>query len=207
MKQLSFKLHPLDSIIQQGNILFPGAVRVIALFYDESKNSVFQLENNLKSNTIKNVILNKQITNNFRASSNNKYWISSSELGYVESKEKIKQLSLEDELQNNSLVLKFLNEFDEKYDVLVVQFNRDKNNFELEANPQPLNTTNKSIIGHLLFNSLSASIDTHYQNRKIFEQIIKSNIGLNHNLEQTKTLLKSAQKQYIESLKNILKQY
>jgi hypothetical protein len=207
LQQLSFKQHPLLAILQQGEHLLPGAIRIVAIYFDDKVNHTTSIENTPSTGAVNEISIHKKIIENFRNEGNNKTWISATELGFINTSGKVKQLSLEDELDNNSLVLKFKNDYDNNFDVVVIQFNKDKNNFELEANPQPLNTTNKSIIGHLLFNSLQSFISVHKNNMQVFEQIAKSNNSLQGNLSNIKSELNTTQQQLKESLNSVLQQH
>lgn len=207
LNQLTFKYHPLHAVLQQASTIVPGALRIVAVYYDEQNTEWNCKEFNVKNETIESINLDEHFLNQHRGNSNNRIWINNNELGIKSDGKKVVQLSLEDELDNNTLLLKFSSQLENQFDLLFIQFNKDKNNFELESKPQPLGTANKSVIGHLLNNAVTAFINTHNHNKHLFEQIIKSNNTLHANLVVTKKQLKASKDQIRENLVLIIKDY
>jgi hypothetical protein len=202
--QLSFKSHPIQAILSLSNLFFNGATKAIGVYFDNSADDIVSISCDIFNNETQFIQLNDQIINKLRNDAANKLWVSPTLLGIVESNKKIIQLSLEDELDNSVLLLKFENEFDHKFDLLFIFFNKDKNTFDISAKQEALNTSSKNIIAHLLYNSLSAFITNQQQNKTLFYQIIKSTSILQDNIEKANEELNSTKNQLKESLNSLL---
>lgn len=103
------------------------------------------------------------------------------------------QLEIFNELNNNVLLLRIFNVSDRKNDLFFIYFNKDLSNFGTNNPSKILSTENKTIIGHILRNSIKTFITNYQSDKDLFatlnentRAIIKERNLLREELKVTK---------------------
>jgi len=84
------------------------------------------------------------------------------------------KMEIFDELENVVLLLRFLNDNDNKYDLLFFYLNKNVGNYEISHSGKSLSVNNKSIIKKQLTDFISTTIRTNRQDLKILQLFIEN---------------------------------
>lgn len=181
MKRLfSFSEKPVLSILQRLPSLLPGIEKVLSIYYDkESERLNAHSIRKVKTEYIleaSNVNDSEELLQKFRTDSAPYIWMQIEDIPFeIISKEKV-QLSIFNELNNNILLIRLLNDFDNLHDLFFIYFNYNLSNFGIVNSKKTLTTENKTIIGHLLRNAIDTYVINFKEDRELF-------ISLNENYQ------------------------
>ncbi len=174
----SFIKHPMAHMLQVSGNLVPGIEKAISLYYNSSsqeiKGEIFHSPSN-NSSIEPLYIENSDVINDLRTQSRSYSWLTASNLPFETVNNQKIQLDIFDEHENVVLCLSFKNPDDNNFDLLFLYLNHNKGNFGLASSEIPLTTDEKSIIGKLTHNSLSAIYKQQLLDRVILQE---SNIRL-----------------------------
>ena len=168
----SFSEKPVLFILEALPFLLPGIEKAIAVYYSPESSEVsselirkqggeYVLESFQVSDTI-------SIFSRLRNDNAPYSWLRKEDLPFdIKPKEKV-QLEIFNELNNSILLIRILNAFDARNDLFFIYFNHDLSNFGTINPNKVLSTENKTIIGHLLRNSILAILQNHQNDKDLF---------------------------------------
>ena len=170
-RSFSFNEKPVLFILRILPTLLPGIEKVIAVSVQEKEilsatmlkndNGEYQQEPIKISDSI-------SILKRFRSDNSPYTWLRTEDLPFeVKHKEKI-QLNIFNEFNNSILLIRINNEIDNQNDLFFFYFNQDLSNFGTVSSDKILSTDNKTIIAHLLRNSILAHLGTHREDKELF---------------------------------------
>lgn len=150
-------------LLSQAKKLVPGLKKVLGFYYDSFEKRIassilesqkkgieeLDLENEFDLRQIMKSRNEKQATS----------WLSESDLPFLLKTNHHIQSQVFSELDNTIILLRFPNKDDGKMDLIYLFINADASNFGLRTESDILNTENKSIIGHLIYNSFKQILD------------------------------------------------
>ena len=140
--QFTLKQHPIEVLVNQRASILPGALKIVGIYHNYNSTLPFGISSSISESTTKEIEFSLDVIKKHCNINSNKTWISIADSGLDRNsseKRVIKQMSLEDEFENNILLLKFESIYPNIYDLIFIFFNKDKNSFELESKPQSLN--------------------------------------------------------------------
>ena len=208
--QFTLKQHPIEVLVNQRSSILPGALKIVGIYHNYNSTLPFGISSSISESTTKEIEFSLDVIKKHCNINSNKTWISIADSGLDRNsseKRVIKQMSLEDEFENNILLLKFESIYPNIYDLIFIFFNKDKNSFELESKPQSLNAENKSLIGHLLFNSIKTQIETHVNNAISFDSILEVNRTTQIGLIDAYRKIKEAEDKHNLLIHTVIKNY
>ncbi len=193
MVRYTFIEHPLSYLIANISNYIPGATDVVVGYCNNNKELLLK---ELKNGNISRINLRNRthLLQKFRKEKSTSSWIRTDMISFLDQeKEKrvIKQMSLEDEDDNNILCLKFLSPFDRLFDFVLIKVNH-AGIFGLSKNSK-INTEQKATIGNILYHTISARIREEYNNLETHQLVL-------NNLQNQKIALENY-KQENEQLK------
>ena len=135
-------------------------------------------------------------------------WIKKDDLPFeLSSQQRLTVPTLFTELENVILVLRFKNETDKLFDLLLIYFNKNLGNFGLNKSEKILTADNKLIIGHLLYYQFKSFLQMNLENRVLLRKLnngVRSVINENLSLKEQLSLIQSS---YGDNMVNIAQQY
>jgi hypothetical protein len=208
--QFTLKLHPIEALVNQRASILPGALKIVGIYHNYDLPEPIGLSSSISKNSLTEIEFSSDLIKKHCNTTSNKIWLSIADSGLENSpieKRIIRQMSLEDEFENNILLLKFESIYPNVFDLIFIFFNKDKNSFELESNSQSLNSENKSLIGHLLFNSIKTHIETHANNLTSFNSILEVNRTTQMHLIEANRKLEEAENKHNLLIHTLIKNY
>ena len=154
----SFKSHYLESTLRHGLSMFPGAERLLAVYYDRGRSGLHCLE--WKQQDSENAVTDcsliapgvdefiKMRNQNPRSS-----WLKNFGLN-ASSSLSGNQLQINSELDNHVLLLRFPKAIDGKNDLLFVFFKNEGQIFHFGGKKQKLSTGIKEVVANMLVRSI-----------------------------------------------------
>jgi hypothetical protein len=212
--QFSFLGDEFENLFNYSDLFLPGIEKITGIFYSPAEKKLKALSRKRDEHVESDFrdMLDDQesriMIQKFRADGKNVLWTKKEELPF-EIPEKIKSVAAPNifsELENVILVLRFPNEADSLYDMLIIYFNQNFGNFGISRSDKLLTSQNKSIIGHLLYHQFKSLLLMNHQNMSLlkkFNQGVMSVIRANASL---KDQLRQVQMNYGESMVNLAQQ-
>lgn len=202
--QFTFTFNDWDEIIHHPDVILPGIEKVSMVYWSERQNQIKALTKSKGLTDIEDhqELLSKPegkfLLQKFRSVNKPYEWIRIAESPLIDHSNAEKDADLFSELHNTILILRYRNESDGKYDVLMIYFNKNLNQFGLAVGEKVLSIENKSIIGHILYHyfknifgsnsfnfSLLQSIRQSVQSiRRENKRLKEENLHLTKNLEE-----------------------
>ena len=208
--QFTLKLHPIEALVNQRASILPGALKIVGIYHNYDSPVPVGISSSISESSTNEIEFSLDVIKKHCNINSNKTWLSIADSGLDNSsseKRIIRQMSLEDEFENNILLLKFESIYPNIFDLIFIFFNKDKNSFELESKPQSLNSENKSLIGHLLFNSIKTQIETHVNNATSFHSILEINRTTQIQLIDANRKIKEAENKHNLLIHTVIKNY
>ncbi|MCX6249058.1 MAG: hypothetical protein NTW10_15135 [Bacteroidetes bacterium] len=167
-KQVLFILQLIPSLL-------PGIEKVIAVHFSpdsgEVTSDIIRKENDEYILEVFKVSDSPSIFNRLRTENAPYSWLRKEDLPFeIKHKEKV-QLEIFNELNNSILLIRILNLFDTKNDLFFIYFNQDLSNFGTISPNKILSTDNKTIIGHILRNSILAFLQINRNDKDLFASL------------------------------------
>ena len=210
MLNYSFIKHPASLALKEIQDIAPGVKLAHALYSSFDKQLVWEALNSgrieLKKDKSKHPFIQK-----FRKSKGTFDWMRADMISFLpnEIKTKKEQLSLEDELENNMLCLKFPSPYDGLYDVLI--FRLDHAGMLGLSKDTFLSAQHKSTIGNLLYRSLKETFRREHNNFAIHRHIInndkKQRNAISELKSNNKDLIENYQSSLLYFLDGIIKKF
>jgi len=207
----SFIDRQLVNILKISGLLIPGIERVIAIYYDHTLEDVYakSLKRNSSGTQIEDFLINddNNTIEKLRIQKEPVNWYKKGELPFDTKDANKVIMEIFNELENVVLLMRFFNINDKNYDLLFFYFNENAGNFEICKSNKSLSVKNKSIIEHLLFNSIKTIIETNRQDLQILQLLIENTQAIIQNNNEMKDELKIMKKRNGQSLVNLCKSY
>lgn len=168
----SFSENPVLFILQLLPSLLPGIEKVIAVYYSLDSagisSDLIRKESGEYVQESFQVADSPSIFSRLRSDNAPYSWLRKEDLPFeIKPKEKV-QLEIFNELNNSILLIRITNTFDNKNDLFFIYFNQDLSNFGTISPNKILSTENKTIIGHILRNSILTLIQNNLSDKDLF---------------------------------------
>jgi hypothetical protein len=177
----TFTEKPVLQILQLLPSLLPGIEKVVAVYFSADIADLGAIHLRIEhgeyfQDTFK--IEDPSVFNDLRSVKTPYSWIRKDDIPF-EIKHEVKvQMEIFNELNNNILLIRIQNQDDELNDLYFIYFNKDLSNFG-NINPGKLLTTeNKTIIGHLLRNSILTFIKNNERDKYLFSSFTENTRSL-----------------------------
>lgn len=168
----SFSEKPVLFILQLLPSLLPGIEKVIAVYYSpdsaDVSSDLIRKESGEYVQESFQVSDSPSIFSRLRSDNAPYSWLRKEDLPFeIKPKERV-QLDIFNELNNSILLIRIQNTFDNKNDLFFIYFNQDLSNFGTISPNKILSTENKTIIGHILRNSILTFIQNNRGDKDLF---------------------------------------
>jgi len=168
----SFSEKPVLFILQLMPYLLPGIEKVIAVYYSQDAagitSDLIRKESGEYMQESLQISDSTSIFNRLRSNNAPYSWLRKEDLPFeIKPKEKV-QLEIFNELNNNILLVRIPNVVDALNDLFFIYFNQDLSNFGTINPNKILSTENKTLIGHLLRNSILTFILNNKSDKELF---------------------------------------
>ncbi|MCD6090617.1 MAG: hypothetical protein J7J72_03895 [Bacteroidales bacterium] len=192
----TFLDNPYLVILGESLRSLPGIERVDLLFYNSetAKTELHSIERSYRIQQPEQKEFDKDsldILNTFRRKQSSQNWLSISHIPYSNNQSKSLKQDLFSEFESHVLCVAFPNSTDYAKDLFLFYFRKNTADFGLSLSDNVLTTSNKAIIGHLIFSSLNAQLKTVMHNQKSLRMLN----------EQTRYILESKHKTEQENFK------
>jgi hypothetical protein len=167
----SFSEQPYLFILRQLPSILPGIEKVVVVHFSPDYNCITSdLIQNENGNYIQDsfqVSDNSAVFNRLRSDNAPFIWLRKEDIPFeIVAKERV-QLEIFNELNNSILLIRILNTFDNKNDLYFIYFNQDLSNFGTINPNKILSTDNKTIIGHILRNSILTLFENSHSDKNL----------------------------------------
>jgi hypothetical protein len=207
----SFIGDEFENVFQYSDLFLPGIAKIAGIYYSASERRICILSRT-KNEPVEDhydEVLQKRenliMIQKFRSEYQQFSWIKKSDLPFElpDPQQKLSVPTLFSELENIILVLRFNNESDKLFDLLLIYFNQNLGNFGLNKSDKILTTDHKAIIGHLLYYQFKSFLQLNLANRRLLQRLnhgVKAVISDNQTLRDS---LNQVQSSYGDSMVNI----
>lgn len=172
INRYSFLNHPFYFVLANASQMVMGLEKGIAVFYNEKTRSTEVLQFVDKIEVLN--IADENYIDNLRKSKEKFNWIKQEQVPFEVSNDEFGQLSFDDEKKNSVLELRFLNEHDNRYDVLYLYFKSNISNFKLANSNEAMAVAVKEVIERLLYQQINILIKENKLNSSVHRKISKS---------------------------------
>jgi hypothetical protein len=181
-RSFSFTEKPVLFILKLLPNLLPGIEKVVAVYWSPEKNNlvstILKNDNGEYSEDAFHVSDSTSILTRLRSDNAPYSWLRIEDLPFdIKPKEKI-QLNIFNELNNNILLIRIKNVFDDHNDLFFFYFNQDFSNFGTVSPKKILSTDNKTIIAHLIRNSILAQLNIHQDDKELFATLNENTFNI-----------------------------
>lgn len=200
----SFKNHFLDSLLSNGSAMFPGADKLLAVYYNSETLGLIgkELLFNATPPTLNLQISIDQSILNFRKQRPRSTWLKNFEIGESANSSKT-QLNIHSEYDNHVLLIRFPNSPDGFNDLLFVFFRNEDQIFQFSGNPQKLSTSIKDAVANILVRSLDVFRNQIEGDAAIFKLISQSDALNDVESDSLKNQLISKEEEQIAHFKSL----
>src|ERR1039457_1230864 len=201
-RSFSFTEKPVLFILKSIPSLLPGIEKAVTIYYSyETKrlaahslryeNTGYLLEElSLEDN---NAVMRKLRTENSPYT-----WLRAEDVPFeITTKQKL-QLNIFNEVNNNILLIRIKNDYDQLSDLIFIYFNQNLSTFGTINNNKPLSTENKTIIAHLVRNSLQAFFLSLREDKELFVDLHENTQSLLTEINTLKTELETTKAKFNE---------
>ena len=167
----SFSEQPYLFILRQLPSILPGIQKVVVVHYSPDSDGItsdlIQNENGDYVQEAFQVSDSSSFFNRLRSDNAPFIWLRKEDVPFeIIAKERV-QLEIFNELNNSILLIRILNSFDNKNDLYFIYFNQDLSNFGTINPNKMLSTDNKTIIGHVLRNTILTLFENHNRDKHL----------------------------------------
>lgn len=196
----SFIGDEFENVFHYSDLFLPGIEKIVGIYYSQKDRQVrvlsrkrdYELEDNFEDILQKRE--NMVMIQKYRTEYHQIAWIKKGDLPFeLSSLQRITSPTLFTELENVILVLRFINETDKMYDLLMIYFNQNLGNFGMSKSEKILTADHKAIIGHLLYHQFKSFLHVSRANRGLLRtlnnsvrSVINENMSLKDQLNQIK---------------------
>lgn len=200
----SFKNHFLESLLSNGSAMFPGAEKLLAVYYNSETLGLIgkELALNVDSPTLISEVSTDQSIIKLRKQRPRNTWLKNFEIGDSTSSSKT-QLNIHSEYDNHVLLIRFPNSSDGFSDLLFVFFRNEDQIFQFSGNPQKLSTSIKDAVANILVRSLDVFRKQLENDAAIFDLINQSDSLQNKETQAFKDQLNSNKQEQLSHFKSL----
>lgn len=200
LAQYSYKYHFLAHILENSRELFPGATRVLALYYSNDIPGIKVLERKLDEENENTIVLDRSDIQNedidlYRKQRPRYSWLDKNLSTTSKSED---QLKIQGELKNHTLLVRFPNSGDGLNDLLFVFFKNEEQVFRISGRQQQLSTELKQSLASVYVRNLDV-IRKQIENDKYIYDVLKSHAENKKSIESSykKEIVELKRKQYL----------
>ncbi len=199
-RSFSFTEKPVLFILKSIPSLLPGIEKAVAIYYSHEtkrllshsiryENTGYLLEELSLEDT-------SAIMRKLRTESSPHSWLMTEDIPFeIKAKQKV-QLNIFNELNNNILLIRIQNEYDLLSDLFFIYFNQNLSNFGTVNNAKSLTTENKTIIAHILRNTIHTIFLTLKEDKELFAELHENTKSLLTEMTSLKEELESTRSKY-----------
>src|ERR1035438_4448548 len=174
-RSFSFTEKPVLFILKSIPSLLPGIEKTVAIHYSHETKQVLshciRFENAGYLMEELSLEDTSAIIKKLRTESSPYTWLMTEDIPFeIKSKER-KQLNIFNELNNNILLIRIPNGQDQLNDLFFIYFNQNLSNFGTVSNTKSLSTENKTIIGHILRNTILTNYSILQEDKELFAEL------------------------------------
>ena len=210
----SFIGDEFENVFHYSDLFLPGIEKIAGIYYSQHDRQVRILSRRRNDEIVDDYedVLQKRENNimiqKYRSEYHLYSWIKKGDLPFeLSTQQRLTVPTLFTELENVILVLRFKNETDKLYDLLMIYFNQHLGNFGLNKSEKVLSADHKAIIGHLLYYQFKSFLQLNLSNRNLLRtlnngvrSVINENLSLKDQLNQIKA-------SYGDNMVNIAQQH
>ena len=190
----TFLDNPYLVVLNESLKSLPGIERVDLLFYNAESaktelHSIQRTKYNQQAVQLEFANDSLDTLNVFRRKQSNQNWLGINSIPYSNKQSNSTKQDLFSEFDSHVLGLAFPNTTDFSKDIFLFYFRKNTTDFGLSRSDKVLTTSNKSIIGHLLYNSLKTQLETVKHNQDSLRMLN----------EQTRYILNAKNKTELEN--------
>jgi hypothetical protein len=196
----SFIGDEFENVFHYSDLFLPGIEKIVGIYYSQKDRQVRILSrkrNDELEDSFEDVLQKREnivMIQKYRTEYHQISWIKRGDLPFeLSTQQRIVAPTLFTELENVILVLRFTNETDKLYDLLLIYFNQNLGNFGLNKSEKILTADHKAIIGHLLYYQFKSFLQMNTANRGLLHtlsngvrSVINENMSLKDQLNQIK---------------------
>ena len=210
LKVYSFKENFFSTLLSNASQMFPGAEKLLSVFYDDKIPGLKAIERSIISGNNSriqesNVDLDDDILS-LRKQRTRSTWIKNLELT-SQNITSSSQLDIHSEYDNHVLLIRFPNAKDGKSDLLFVFFKNEDQIFKFSGNPKRLGTSLKDSVANILIRSLDV-IRKQIENDKYIHNLVnRSDNQLEEDIESLKGRVNEMEAEQLIFYKEVLLSY
>lgn len=212
LELFTFLDNPYLIILEESLMSLPGIERVDLLFFNKDSGKlelhcIERKKNNQKSEQLNIKSDSIDTLNSFRRHQNIENWLNISTIPYSKTNSNTLSQDLFSEFDSHVLTLGFSNETDYSKDLFLFYFRKNTADFGLSLSDKVLSTSNKAIIGHLLYHTIQSRLNTIKHNQKSLKILNEQTRNLLNNkkvTEQSLIQLKTRNKENLLQLSEFL---
>jgi hypothetical protein len=210
-RSFSFIEKPVPFILRKLPSFLPGIEKAVVIFFNPEFNSINSysltiesFEYILEENRI--IDLNSNL-DKFRHELSPFTWIGKNAVPFeIQSNQKV-QLNIFNELDNNILLIRIKNEFDQLSDLYFIYLNQNLSHFGLVNTNKPLTTESKTIIGQLLRNAMISTLAERKEDREFFSILQENNTAVISQMNLNKIEYSKAQEKFRNSIAHLCRMH
>lgn len=201
-RSFSFTEKPVLFILKSIPSLLPGIEKAVTIYYSyESKrllshsiryeNTGYLVEELSLEDT-------SAIMRKLRSENSPYSWLMTEDIPFeIKSKQRM-QLNIFNELNNNILLIRIPNEYDQLNDLFFIYLNQNLSNFGIVNNNKPLSTENKTIIAHIVRNTITTIYLTLKDDKVLFADLHENTKSLLTEINALREQLETTKIKYNE---------
>jgi hypothetical protein len=175
-RSFSFNENPVLFILRLFPQMLPGIEKVIVVYFSPDTQKLHSSSTRKTGSEYLSEELSLENSLNMfrklRADAAPYSWMRNEDVPFeIISKEKV-QLHIFNELDNNVLLIRIQNENDKLNDLYFVYFNQNLSNFGTVNINKTLSTENKTIIAHLIRNSIATQLSVIKEDKELFSELV-----------------------------------
>jgi len=210
-RSFSFTEKPVLFILKSIPSLLPGIEKAVVIYYShETKRLLshsFRYENTgylLEELSLEDT---SAIMRKLRTESSPYSWLMTEDIPFeIKSKQRV-QLNIFNELNNNILLIRIPNEYDLLSDLFFIYFNQNLSNFGTVNNTKSLSTENKTIIAHILRNTIYTISLTLKEDKELFAELHENTKSLLTQITSLKEELEVTRTKYNDGFIHLCQNY
>jgi hypothetical protein len=207
----SFKGHFLESLLSKATLMFPGADKLVAVYYDNNLPGLVSKEHITEHSENSEIIKDADITMDhailkMRKQRQRSTWINNLELNSISLNTKT-QLDIHSEFDNHVLLIRFPNAPDGFSDLLFVYYRNEDQIFQFNKSPQKLNTSLKDSVANILVRSLDVFRKQVESDLAIYKLINRGDDNRDKEIKDLKEEIKSKEIKQINQFRELVISY
>lgn len=209
--QLSLLSHPFYLILKNADRLLPGLEKLVAIFNDPEKDLLMakMVSRETEADYAEDIDIDdgKVFLQKLRSKKTHIDWLTRSSLPFETESGNTNQYQIFSAIKDTVLILRFPNEKDGLYDLLLIYFMESSLTFGVKSLNTQLGPDHKNIIGMLIYNSINTIMHIINSDRSVYNNVIGSTRSVVNRFNEVQDELQRTQKNYGLSLVDLCKHY